>query len=160
MSLFVFANDGSRARVDQGAQATTACLVGRWLLACRSHGENGCSLENDVSGTSIWSSSAAESCNGVSNDGGRTRMPSARAGGVLNAVAGVPPAPPLKGTHEAWGFSARVIPHFPSDISSYSAHPWLRQRFESFLSLVLGEEGQAQIVNAQLVRYARSCASW
>lgn len=148
-------SDSSHGLVDKRAWPLAPNLVGRWILASNDNdGNEDRALENDVfkARTSL-STIANLRSNGDGNNGSRTRLPPAQASGVLRTAAGVPLAPSLEGAQEVWGFSVRVIPQFPSDIGSDSAHPWLRQRFESFLSLVWGDETKAQAVNVQLIRY-------
>lgn len=133
----------SHGLLDGSSPPAAPDLIGRWLLgATAARAGDDIELRNDVFvATGSWS---------VHGNSGKRRLPPARAGGVLEANAGVPPAPPLKGAQNVWGFSVKVVPRFQSDIGS--AHPWLRRRFKDFLSLVWGEQGQAQAVNAQLIR--------
>lgn len=125
-------------------------LIGSWLLDANGAAGNsgdGRFLENDVF------TATAKASSGASDRGDRVRMmrlPPARVGGALEVTPCGPLAPRLNGGQEVWGFSLRVSPRFPSDFDS--AHPWLRRRFEAFAALVWGEQGQAQAVNAQLIR--------
>lgn len=134
---------------DGNSPPSTPDLVGRWLLGVSGNGAaDGRELQNHVFG--------AASCLSRHVANGKVRLPPARASRLFETIEEVSPAPPLKGAREVWGFSVRLIPRFPSNIVSDGAHPWLRTRFEAFLSCVWGEPTQAQSINAQLVRCVSS----
>lgn len=131
-------------------------LIGSWSLGAVVSALNAISdekrdLKNEVF-TTPAASALATSNRGSRNEGSAVRLPPARVGGAMKLTPRGPPAPLLKEAQGVWGFSARVTPVFPSKFGK--ANPGLRRRFKEFTAVVWGEQGPAQAVNAELIRFA------
>lgn len=86
---------------DRSSPPAAPDLIGRWLLGATTALTGGSGeLRNDVfvaTGSGLLHGSS-----------GKRRLPSARAVGNFEINAGVPPAPPLEGAQNVWGFSVKV----------------------------------------------------
>lgn len=126
-------------------------LIGSWLLrpgGAANHSNAIRETENEVFATIATST---RSTDGDDARGTLVRLPSAYVGGALEAAVGGPPAPPLNGQHQVWGFSLRVSPVFPSRM--HGAATWVRAQFDAFTARVWGEQGEAHAFNNQLIRF-------